>query len=313
MSPYAPPEAESQRGFVLLGSPSFDLAGGMIGEAEGGDGSSASATTSVVPGWFFRAAVVLPSVRDVGTERQYRMARRREVNELAMRMGVGGIGGILEEGAGAARDTAPVAAEDDAQVREGSVAQSDSSVSVESSKSLHDESGQLPEEHEMWTDWSMRVEPWLSIRQIADKAVGSVVASQSSLSVPPFPGLEPTAVPWSAIHRAWAAQRSGPDLRKTWTKDARVRIVRGPQHEDGIEEDNEDVDWEGEEGRGKHVDEVVEAVKQDKYLDPHEERLLGCIVDPGMSPLFTQRSLADRTISFAFDDICTGPPSSAYH
>lgn len=320
MSPYAPPEAESQRGFVLLGPTPFDLVGGMGGEGEGGDGSSASAAGSVIPGKFFRAAVVLPSLRDVGAERQCRMARRREVNELAMRMGVGGVGGFLEEGGGIANSDDPsgnVAAEDSIDevpecgepVARCASAQSDanpdSGESVESSESLHSDSeaessdtpNRLPEEHEMWTDWSTRIESWSSIRQIADRAVGSVVASQSSLSVPPTPGLELTEVPWSAIHRAWAAQRSGPDLRKAWTKDARVRTVRGPQHEDGIEEDGEDIDWEGEEGRGRYVDEVVEAVRQDKDLDPHEERLLGCIVDPAsLSTTFAQVHLPQHTI-----------------
>ncbi|KIM55869.1 hypothetical protein SCLCIDRAFT_133797 [Scleroderma citrinum Foug A] len=251
----------------------FDLMGG---EGEGGDGSSASAAGSVVPGKFFRAAVVLPSSRDVGAERQCRMARRREMNELAMRMGVGGVG--------------------------GSDANPDSDVSVQSPESDSEAESsntpnRVPEEHEMWTDWSTRIESWLSIRQIADRAVGSVVASQSSLSALSTPGLGLTEVPWSAIHRAWAAQRSGPDLRKAWMKDARVRIVRGPQHEHGVEEDGDDVDWEGEEGQGRYVDEVVEAVKQDKDLDPHEERLLGCIVDPAsLSTTFAQVHLPQHTI-----------------
>ncbi|KAI6039589.1 ICP0-binding domain of ubiquitin-specific protease 7-domain-containing protein [Pisolithus marmoratus] len=33
-------------------------------------------------------------------------------------------------------------------------------------------------------------------------------------------------------------------------------------------------------GTSRVVDEVVEAIRQDKDLDPHQERLLGCIVDP---------------------------------
>jgi hypothetical protein len=34
---------------------------------------------------------------------------------------------------------------------------------------------------------------------------------------------------------------------------------------------------------GGFVDEFVEAVKQDKDLDPHEQQLLECIIDPGQS------------------------------
>ncbi|KAG6333127.1 hypothetical protein ID866_5967 [Astraeus odoratus] len=312
MSPYAPPEADSGRSIVLLGSTPVDLMGG---EGEGGEASPASAGAN---GRFFRASVVLPSTRDAGIERQCRMARRREMNELAMRMGVGGVGGMLEE---CGRDAAAVegahsgditaaksivedSSEDVASAQSDTEPDNTRASAVSSETSKHDPeapsttSYQLPEEHEMWADWSTRVEPWSSIRQIADRAVGSVVATQPSSAGGSSPGLEPTAVPWSAIHRAWAAQRSSHELRRAWTKDARVRITRGPQQEDGIEEDAEEIEGEeGEEGAGKYVDEVVEAVKQDKDLDPHEQRLLGCIVDSAsLSTTFAHVHLPQHTI-----------------
>ncbi|KAI6028795.1 hypothetical protein F5J12DRAFT_807761 [Pisolithus orientalis] len=289
MPPYSSSEADPNRPIVLVGSTPLDLTGGGMGsEGEVGDNSTASGGGAPALGRFFRASVVLPSARDVGVERQCRMARRREVNELAMRMGVGGVGGVLEEEAGARRCSEGSAVEDrvegaeDLRGREGQVVsvQSDAKPDTHSGSCAPESypdgiptgtSSQPPEEHEMWADWSTCVEPWSSIRQIADRAVGSVVAAQPPTSGPLYaPGLEPTA-------------RSGRDLRKAWTKDARVRIPRGPQQEYGAEEDGEELDGEeAEEGKGRVVDEVVEAIKQDKDLDPHEERLLGCIVDPDM-------------------------------
>lgn len=317
MPPYPSSEADPSRPIVLVGSTPLDVTGGgMGGEGEGGDNPAGSAGGAPTFGRFFRASVVLPSVRDVGVERQCRMARRREVNELAMRMGVGGVGGVLEEDTGAIRYSEGAAVEDRVEENDDLREREEKVVSVQSDAKADTRSGscapesnlegvptgtssQPPEEHEMWADWSTCVEPWSSIRQIADRAVGSVVAAQQPASSPLYaPGLEPTAVSWSAIHRAWAAQRSSRSLRKAWTKDARVRVPRGPLHEYGAEEDGEEFDGEeAEEGRERVVDEVVEAIKQDKDLDPHEERLLGCIVDPSsISTTFAHVHLPQHTV-----------------
>ncbi|KAI6036115.1 hypothetical protein BKA83DRAFT_4158703 [Pisolithus microcarpus] len=311
MPPYPSSEADPSRPIVLVGSTPLDVTGGgMGGEGEGGDNPAGSAGGAPTFGRFFRASVVLPSVRDVGVERQCRMARRREVNELAMRMGVGGVGGVLEEDTGAIRYSEGAAVEDRVEENDDLREREEKVVSVQSDAKADTRSGscapesnlegvptgtssQPPEEHEMWADWSTCVEPWSSIRQIADRAVGSVVAAQQPASSPLYaPGLEPTAVSWSAIHRAWAAQRSSRSLRKAWTKDARVRVPRGPLHE------YEELDGEeAEEGRERVVDEVVEAIKQDKDLDPHEERLLGCIVDPSsISTTFAHVHLPQHTV-----------------
>ncbi|KAI5990583.1 hypothetical protein EDC04DRAFT_3148762 [Pisolithus marmoratus] len=312
MSPYTSSESDPNRPIVLVGSTPLELTGGGMNEGEGGDNLAASGGGATTFGRFFRASVVLPSVRDVGVERQCRMSRRREVNELAMRLGVGGVGGVLEEDAGEKRYSGDGTVEDRLEGRGELREQEGKVVSVQSdtgpgpcAPESNPEgvptgtSTQLPEEHEMWADWSTCVEPWSSIRQIADRAVGSVVAAQLPTSNPLHaPGLEPTAVPWSAIHRAWAAQRSGHELRKAWMKDARVCIPRAPQHEFGAEEDAEELDGEeAEEGTGRVVDEVVEAIKQDKDLDPHEERLLGCIIDPSsISTTFAHVHLPQHTI-----------------
>ncbi|KAG8217811.1 hypothetical protein J3R82DRAFT_5975 [Butyriboletus roseoflavus] len=316
--PYAPADFDAPRQPILLlggGSPPFlDMLGSGLGDSEDGNVGGTS-------GKFFRASVILPSSRNQGAERKCRMTRRREVNELAMRLGVGGIGGVLEAGtkdvadsasaggieAGAevdqiAKDSEPNYGELEADAEIiGSSADAEHQPDIDASSST---GLQHPEEHEMWEDWSTRVEPWSSIRQIADRAVGIVVSS-SIISPAVSPSttsktfgatLESTPVPWSAIHRAWAAQRSSRDLRRAWSKDARVRVPRESQPEDATEDELDALELEdGEEGR--LIDEVVEKVKQDEDLDPHEKRLLGCIVDPAtLSTTFAQVHLPPHTI-----------------
>ncbi|OAX43585.1 AAA-domain-containing protein [Rhizopogon vinicolor AM-OR11-026] len=208
---------------------------------------------------FFRASVLVPGARLQVEERLCRTGRRREINELAMRMGVGAVGGILER------------AEAVQVQREG--------VSQEGSQ------------EDIWDDWSNRLEAWVSVRQIADRALGSVVSSPG-LPQQKKLGLEPTPVPWDAVHRAWAAQRSSRDWRKTLMRESGVKIVK----QKDPEEDHDDAEGEEEES-GEKVDEVVERVRQDPELEQHEQRLLSCIVDTAsLSTTFNQVHLPEHTI-----------------
>jgi SpoVK/Ycf46/Vps4 family AAA+-type ATPase len=205
---------------------------------------------------FFRASVLVPGMRLQAEERLCRMSRRREINELAMRMGVGAVGGVLER-------AEAVEVKGEGERQEGS-------------------------KEDMWDDWSNQFEPWTSVRQIADRAVGSVVSSglpqQKKLA------LEPTPVPWTTVHHAWAAQRSAHNLRKSFMRDSVVKVKQKD-----AEEEHEDA--EGEETEGEKVDEVVERVRQDPDLEQHEQRLLSCIVDPAsLSTTFSQVHLPEHTV-----------------
>lgn len=297
----APADFDAPRPPILLlgggGPPFLDMLGSGQGDSEDGNLGGA-------PGKFFRASVVLPGSRDQDAERICRMTRRREVNELAMRLGVGGIGGVLEAGVkGVADNTSTDGVEVGVEIEKepepnygeleadaeivGPSADAEHQLDIDAPSSA---GLQYPEEHEMWEDWSTRVELWTSIRQIADRAVGSVVSSSiispavspSTTSKALGATLEPTSVSWSAIHRAWAAQRSSRDLRRAWSKDARVRVPRESQHDDATEDELDAFELEDHE-EDRPIDEVVEKVKQDEDLDNHEKRLLGCIVDPGKS------------------------------
>src|SRR5258708_28534825 len=97
---------------------------------------------------FFRSTVLVPRCRSVADERYIRMSRRREINELTMRMGIGAIGGV-----------------------------------VESSPAFPESEGILPtpeaSKSPMWEEWGNKLESWSNVGKISDKAVGSVIVQQS--------------------------------------------------------------------------------------------------------------------------------------
>ncbi|KAG6878708.1 hypothetical protein C0993_011523 [Termitomyces sp. T159_Od127] len=219
---------------------------------------------------FFRTSVLIPKVRSLTHERAARISRRREINELTMRMGIGAAGGVLERESAAP----PQAATPDSEP-----------------------SSQTPAAHEqMWEDWGNRIEVWQDVRRIADRALGNTLAAAASGAAEPT--LESTTVPWSAVHTAWAAHRSAKDLRSSWLKEAfSVHKVAWEQEkpDESLQEDTQE-----------HFDEVVERVKSDAELERHEERLLGCIVDSGTLFIMTMMQfLTTSTASMptSFDQV----------
>jgi ATPase family associated with various cellular activities (AAA) len=198
---------------------------------------------------FFRASILVPSMRSTAEERAVRVARRREINELTMRMGVGAAGGILEH-------------------------QSALTIHADPATDISDHSDTaLQSDHlRMWEDWGNKVEVWPNVRGIADRAIGNTLSVGGNLEKAT---LNSTEVPWSAVHKAWASHRSSNDLRKSWLRDASSphSIIR--EHDK-----NEDIDEEEQQAK---PDEVIEKIKHDSDLDAHEQRLLPCIVDSGTS------------------------------
>lgn len=197
---------------------------------------------------FFRSSILVPSVRSLSKERSIRIARRREINQLTMRMGVGSVGGVIEGDGNFANDNSQEGADGETTPVEQS---SDS----------------------MWTDWGNHIEVWSAVKKIADRAVGSIMSSRSDLNKTERGTLEPTVIPWSAVHDAWSAHRSTAEKRKLWMKD--VSLSKATR---------DDADLEGEEdGDRMGTDSAVERIKNDPELDNHEQRLLSCIVDKGAS------------------------------
>lgn len=199
---------------------------------------------------FFRSTTLVPRSRSLAEEKETRIARRREINELTMRMGVGIVGGLMEEVS--ASDVLSASTRN--AVEESSVSPPPSTL-----KSL-------------WDDWGHKVEVWSNVRKIADRAMGSVMVRQRALTVGQANlSLESMSVPWSAIQAAWISNHSMISARKTWLKDAIGHLPIGddvPEGKDLLK-------------AGSATDKVVEAIKNDPDLDQHESRLLSCIVDSG--------------------------------
>lgn len=221
----------------------------FLGPLIGGDGlrpsmQAASSNTSTSSG-FLRTSILVPASRSLSHEKTSRMGCRRETNELTMRMAVGSIGGLLET-------------------------RSAASVLSASSQppSEHAGSGDSANATRMWDDWGNRIEVWTTVKQIGDQAVGHVISSSLPESV--RPSLSSIPILWVDICSAWADQRASRDLRKAWIQRSSNRPA---------EEDHQDKNLDSE--RDRHVDDIVETVKHDPYLDTHEQRLLGCIVDSG--------------------------------
>lgn len=227
-------------------SPSFD----------GSDGSTS-------PNNFFRSSVVVPSQRSVLTEKTLRMNRRREINELTIRMAISSIGGTLP----------PL------------------EVPFLESARRQAESDGVPSEERadlvrMWDAWGRVVAVWSVVKQVADRALGSVFVAQRDSELQhqtrskriPKLSLDPTVVPWSAIAQSFLTKASAGAMRRHWAKE----IAKGGEIETAKEQNEEgNIDGKsGRKGREDEVDEVIERVKQDPDLDQHEQKLLGCIVDP---------------------------------
>ncbi|KAF8894538.1 hypothetical protein BD779DRAFT_1501633 [Infundibulicybe gibba] len=251
--------------FIVIGGPPGlpgfpNMAGG--GVASFGDRESSSESNSS----FFRSSTLVPRVRSPAEESQTRISRRREINELTMRMGVGEVGGALEQDSPVPPPTKVTANMPEATEPEEKPAQSS---------------------HErMWDEWGKSLEVWTNVRQIADRAIGSIIATPRDK--PEKSSLNLTPVPWTAVHRAWVAHRSSSNLRKNWVREA-ILLNKTARDADEDAEDNEKEQLS--------TDEVLDRVKNDPELDSHEQRLLSCIVDPAVMPTsFSQVHLPPHTI-----------------
>jgi hypothetical protein len=131
----------------------------------------------------------------------------------------------------------------------------------------------------MWDDWGKHVEVWSTVKSIADRAVGAVVAGNTDanaiLSVlsPSKSTLDPTFISWDSVSTAWAANRASRNVKKAWLNETTGKTAKERSMEDD-EGDKVNID-------GKEVDEVVQQVKNDPDLTPHEQRLVNCIVESG--------------------------------
>jgi hypothetical protein len=119
----------------------------------------------------------------------------------------------------------------------------------------------------MWEEWSNKLESWSNVRKIADRAISSVILQQHGLRHENTSS--PTLVPWTAVQLAWVACSQSGNTRAMWLKNAfGVKL-----------DDHEDAENKTLHSPGSSSDKVVENLKNDPDQDPHEARLLPCIVD----------------------------------
>ena len=245
---------------ALMGSPRSGFGPSSSSSSPPFDGTGELAS----PNNFFRSSVVVPTQRSIENEKLSRMNRRREINELTVRMALASIGGTLPP-----LDTALL-----------EKAEADGIQPADRADLVR-----------MWEAWGSVVAVWSAIKQVADRALGSVSIAQqehefqgqqqSRSRKAPKITLDPIVVSWSAVARAFLSKASAGAMRKHWAKET-AKVGEGGNGKDGEEGSNVD----GRRGRESEVDEVIERVNQDPDLDEHEQRLLGCIVDPRESDTF---------------------------
>ena len=244
----------------LMGSP--DSRSGF-GSPQSHSSSADGIDESTSQNNFFRCSVVVPSQRSIQSEKISRMSRRREINELTVRMAMASVGGALP----------PL----DVPFLEDALRQAEV------------EGIPLAERADlvrMWDAWGRVVAVWSAIKQAVDRALGSVLIvqlelqgqHQSKSQRSPKLTLDPTVVPWTAIAQAFLTKASAGAMRRHWAKEI-AEAGEGKDNKEGEEGANVN----SRKGREEEVDEVIERVKRDPDLDEHEQRLLGCIVDPRKS------------------------------
>ena len=216
------------------------LQGRGEGEGDAEDGSQ-----------FFRSSVLVPSVRNPALERSCRVARRREINELTMCMGVARIGGAMD-------GSLPEFVQE---------AQAQDSTDEVSTSGNIDPNSDASKTLAMWDEWGKNVQLWKNVKKVADRAVGSIMAQSMSNAKPT---LDATPVPWQAIVAAWTMKSSIRDLKKSWVREAGGKTLKDTPESEAPEEPYQPTQ-----------DEIIQRVKDDPDLPPHEQRLLGCIVDSG--------------------------------
>jgi len=207
-------------------------------------GLSVSNSDETLGSQFFRSAVLIPLSRSSSHECGSRMARRREINELTIRMGVGCIGGVIEP---------PFI------TREPPEGESQNSSILDPL---------------IWEEWGNKIATWSNVRKVADRAIGSVLVQQNTLDIVEEPPSTLTVVPWSAVESAWVACMRLDSTRSSWLTE---------RFGYKMNDDQDDGGGKILDAPGSSTDKVVENLKNDPDLDEHTARLLPCIVNASKS------------------------------
>lgn len=113
--------------------------------------------------------------------------------------------------------------------------------------------------------------------------------------------LDQTRVPWTTVVQSWVQERERRNGRKAFLTTFRSTKPPIPRPNEslrlkGDEAATADEDQEGDGDEENDIPTLIESLKQSN-LDPHEERLLSCIVNPATMPTtFAQVHLPEATI-----------------
>lgn len=132
--------------------------------------------------------------------------------------------------------------------------------------------------------------PWVEAKDFASLAVGA--ALQSDVKKPAGKEL---AIKWRDVLRAAVGEGDLRDWNHLHVES--VTRLRPPPGETEIIL-RTTINGEEEHSHSRVIDDTVDALKHDKSLNPHEKRLLGCIVDPNKlaSTTFDDVHLPEKTV-----------------
>ncbi|KAG8748299.1 hypothetical protein FRC10_007690 [Ceratobasidium sp. 414] len=310
----------STNGFTSVFGPHPSSAGENA-ETKANDGASVGTGNK---NGYFRVCGVVPAVRDEARERASRKARRAEVNTLVVKMAVGAVGGRVVglPTTGAAKSSKTVKKDTDEKASE----QKDLPPKADPAERMTDD---WPKRVLDWPSARRLADRALACAVLASPDGIDTSATDADIQIPPpssaaveepGPGLPvATAVSWDAVRTAWDTLRLalgyGQEGGKAEKPDEAPTPPPTPSAAkwSGIGSPKEPVQWIDAalhqeptgSGVGKApaatgqntVDELVEKIKNDPDLETHEERLLGCIVNPAeLETTFAQVHLPDATI-----------------
>lgn len=103
-----------------------------------------------------------------------------------------------------------------------------------------------------------------------------------------------TPVPWICIAQSWQLVRNSRLSRKNFLS---AFTAKPERTQSGAAEDVTDEEHPSSQKEEDDVEELIESLKRDPTLDAHEQRLIGCIVNPAQMPTtFAQVHLPPATI-----------------
>jgi hypothetical protein len=134
---------------------------------------------------YFRTSVIVPRVRQQSSERVMRTNRRREINQIVIRMALSSVGGQLREAIGLADFQA-----------------------LDLNKDGNTQT--------MLDHWSNHLQEWLHMKHIADRAVASAIITDPRIL---RTTINLTPVTWADICNAWDASHSSASVRQAWIEE----------------------------------------------------------------------------------------------